>query len=756
MPYQFQKNMHLLLREREYILEERLPSGEIRLRDLAFDECRPVQERELVEALFKGELEFLGDTSQTVIQRKMVQSFVEDFKCLKKDDKRKAETYRRYDYVKAIEDANLTRYDERTVKPLLAGIHKDIEDRKAPHWRTVVYAWLQKWITSGRDLRALIPDYTSRGNRTAKITGVRKKKNEVFSDDEMRLAKVSKGIVQEGIAKALAFGAAVRVSTLRNSVEIAITEENQFREEQNRLPQPHRNTIYNTVRNLNEYDRCRLGRGREHADHKFRSVGQGRQFTRVLQREEFDDTTPDLFIVDTNTRLPLGRGTITFGIECYATIPAGFHVGFDGPGYLAIMGCLLHAIQPKTYLKELYPMVEGDWPVYGVLLEIGVDNGPGYISKDLADACLQIGTVVDHCKVGCPDEKAQVERSFGELNEELHRMPGSTFSELFNNRDYEPSRDAVISLDAFLEVIHVLYVDILCRRPNRGRKNTPLKLWNLATKNYPPPLPRRMQDLRVLLGRLEYRKIGPSGIELFCLFYNSTELVAVRREIGGVMAVKYDPIDLGAVYVYNPITDKYLTVPATDQQYAKDFSLWQHDVIRRYVREIMKKDISSESLRRAKKTIQDIVNQEWIRSGRINTRAKLARWMGIRQPDYNSVLELPDRPKPRGRGENAGPVSPLMLASEQPAYAGISDLPDIAKIQDDDPIADYPNASMEVSDATPARMKRPTKKKSSKGKIGGPKEIGDPDDYFITSATKDEFEDELDLTGFEGSLGLPG
>jgi hypothetical protein len=170
----------------------------------------------------------------------------------------------------------------------------------------------------------------------------------------------------------------------------------------------------------------------------------------------------------------------------------------------------------------------------------------------------------------------------------------------------------------------------------------------------------------------------------------------------------------------------------------------------------MNKDIDTDSLRRAKKTIQDIVNQEWIRSGRINTRAKLARWMGIRQPDYNSVLDLPDRPKPPGRGDDAGPADLLMLADGQPAYAGISDLPDIAKAQDDVSIVAYPNTSMELSDTTPASIKRQAKNKKSSRENTREREPEEPDEYSLTYATKDEVEDHLDLTGFEGSLGLPG
>ena len=63
--------MHVEFRGREYVLEARLPNGDLRLRDLALDESKPVPESELIHALFDGDFEFLGDSSVTLVQRKM-------------------------------------------------------------------------------------------------------------------------------------------------------------------------------------------------------------------------------------------------------------------------------------------------------------------------------------------------------------------------------------------------------------------------------------------------------------------------------------------------------------------------------------------------------------------------------------------------------------------------------------------------------------------------------------------------------------
>src|SRR5436305_8931326 len=98
----FQKDMHIEFRGREYVIESRLPNGDFRMRDVAFDESRTVGEAELVDALFDNQLMFIGDVKMMVAQREAVKLLIDDLGVLEDDDPRKVEAKRRWAYVKTI------------------------------------------------------------------------------------------------------------------------------------------------------------------------------------------------------------------------------------------------------------------------------------------------------------------------------------------------------------------------------------------------------------------------------------------------------------------------------------------------------------------------------------------------------------------------------------------------------------------------------------------------------------------------------
>lgn len=83
-------------------------------------------------------------------------------------------------------------------------------------------------------------------------------------------------------------------------------------------------------------------------------------------------------VVDTETRLPLGRPMLTTIIDVYTKMIVGMYLSFHGEGALSVMQCLLHAIRPKSYIKSKYPFLEHDWPAYGIPEVIVTDNGNGF------------------------------------------------------------------------------------------------------------------------------------------------------------------------------------------------------------------------------------------------------------------------------------------------------------------------------------------------------------------------------------------
>ncbi len=235
--WQFRIGMHIELRDREYRVEERLPNGDLRIRDIAFDESQAVREFELVEALFAGELEFLGDSNITHVQRKLVKSFVDDFNRLRDNEPRKVEALRRLAYLEAIEEAGLSSFSKEVVTPLIEKVYREIQDRKKrPYWTTVIYEWRRPWIISGKDPRSVVPSYKNSGNRKPKFLGVRKQKGEKFTEDEKSKADEVNRLVKEEIKEVLLLEKPVSIAEIHDRIELRTFDENKFRDFSNHLP----------------------------------------------------------------------------------------------------------------------------------------------------------------------------------------------------------------------------------------------------------------------------------------------------------------------------------------------------------------------------------------------------------------------------------------------------------------------------------------------------------------------------------------
>jgi putative transposase len=137
--------------------------------------------------------------------------------------------------------------------------------------------------------------------------------------------------------------------------------------------------------------------------------------------------------------------------------------------------------------------------------------------------------------------------------------------------------------------------------------------------------------LDVALGYTEERVVSARGIELDNLFYNDDELALVRRGLDSQkkVIIKRNPSDLSLIHVYEQKHNTYLPVPAVDQKYTKGLTLYQHNVISRYVRNELKRKIDVLSLARAKQEIQEIVEREWTSAAtKKKTRKRLARYLG--------------------------------------------------------------------------------------------------------------------------------
>ena len=616
---------------------QRLPDTRWQLQNVATGEWCMFDESDLLDQFSRNELSFVvtvDECSRSVSS--MSEKLTRDLSLYPSNLVELART--RIQYLNEIDRRQPISITRANIEPLTRAVAERVTDSKPPGWRTVCRDY-RKWVAAGRDIRALILRHADKGRGGPRILP--------------EVKSISDQVIQELYMTA----ERKRVPEVHLEIVRRLSDANKFRPKAEHLPIPSRSTIYREIERKSPYEVMVARYGKRRAEMEFRVSGIGPETFRALQRVSMDHTPSDIIVVDDNTMLPLGRPTITSALDEHTRCPMGFYTGFEPPSCLSVMRGLKHAILPKTYVPREFPSIKNSWECYGVPELVVVDNPPEFHSSHFERACLQIGTDIQYAKVLVPWYKGKLERFQGTMNHDLmHGNPGTTFSNILERDEYDPTRHAVVLLSTFREMLHKWIIDVYLQTPHRGIKDTPAHRWQDDVGALPPPLPPSASELDVVLGMTAQRVVFHYGVELEGLKYNGEELGALRRRMGTGAKVEltFDPGDLGHINVLDPQKGAYVRVPALDQAYAKGISLWQHKVIRRYAQRQLNARTDILALAHAKAEIRALVERDFNRKS-THGRKRHARFL----EDHTSgpALAVAARPVPEGNPDDSEVLS---------------------------------------------------------------------------------------------------
>jgi putative transposase len=370
--------------------------------------------------------------------------------------------------------------------------------------------------------------------------------------------------------------------------------------------------------------------GRTAALRKFRSVLKNKTTVRPLQSAEIDHNRLDIFVIDSKSGMPLGRPWVTACIDDFTRCILGIYIGFQPPSHLSVVRCLKMSFLPKVGLNAQYYEVKNTWEAHGVMENLSVDNGLEFHCESLEAACYPLGIEIFYCPRKTPWFKGKIERFFRTLNLGVaHGKPGTTFSNIFEKDDYDPAKHALVTLENLRMVVMKWVCDYYHQKPHKGLDDTPPSVvWSANVKLADINVPDDPMLLDAVLGRIEQRVLTHKGIELDGLFYNSTDLVELRRLLGDVLnvEVRVDDGDIGHIMVFSPKKDRIFKVPALRRDYANGLTAWQHKVCKHYAQQHMEGRYDPTAWLEAKARIAELLEDDSARKKSFKTRMRQARY----------------------------------------------------------------------------------------------------------------------------------
>jgi len=372
-----------------------------------------------------------------------------------------------------------------------------------------------------------------------------------------------------------------------------IARENEFRHTHNKLKVISYGQLRRYVHGIDAYEIHASKFGSASAEKKFRiSRKNARRVRRALERAEVDHTPLDIFVVDKNGET-LGRAYLTVVVDKRTRVILGFNLGFEGPSTISVLRALKHAVSPKTYLREKFPEVENDWPMFGLIELLAMDNGPEFHSPAFKVTVMDMAIAREFAYMprGKPFFKGQVENIQGYTNRSIASgQPGATKSHHWQRNKERPPEDyAVHTQDSLNRMLHIWICDIYHQNIHSALGTSPYKAWMEVTSQMPVRLPASKEQLDLACTLPITRRLQAYGVEVCYLrTFNSDELGRLMRRYmharSITVEVRYKPYKLDKVWVKDPDTNTWFVVENYDSE-TRNTTAWQQEQAQKFIRE---------------------------------------------------------------------------------------------------------------------------------------------------------------------------
>lgn len=334
---------------------------------------------------------------------------------------------------------------------------------------------------------------------------------------------------------------------------------------------------------------------------EWRGAGRSLKAKHPLQLAMIDHTRlPMVVVIDMDNDILLTEVWLTVLVDVCSRAVLGWVITAFSPSLWTVAEVIRRANRPKRpppLMAKRYPILRR---LCGRSDQIIVDNGREFRGHGLEDAVAGAGFSIRFAPIKRPTYKAVVERLFKTIKDKLtKRLPGHTIPiARARKREYDPKFEACVLLDDLEALLNQALAEyhtephdgLLDRQPALVfQKGTGGKLeichdidhfmkeimevrfkvqvdkagitrWGMRYSN-PPANPDAVSDLLDDLVPIEPRRQR-------------------RDDASAFTKIKYDPMDIGKIHVWNRKTRKYVTLVCEFSNYAEGMPLTLHKQIR--------------------------------------------------------------------------------------------------------------------------------------------------------------------------------
>jgi putative transposase len=356
------------------------------------------------------------------------------------------------------------------------------------------------------------------------------------------------------------------------------------------IPIPHSNTIRKRIKSLSEEEVLKARFGKSKARDKFEPIKNsfpGADYP--LSVVQIDHTKVDIILVDEHYRKAFIRPWLTIAVDVYSRMVVGFYLSFDPPGEMGTGLCIANSILSKEIWMERNH-VEGEWPCWGIMSTIHVDNAREFRGNMLRKACQNYGINLEFRPVAQPHWGGHVERLLGTFSKEIHNLPGTTFSSPESRINYDSEKNASLTISEFEKWLMTYIVNVYHKRNHSGIGMSPLQKYKeglmgsdlISGCGIPPKL---LNEKRLKLDFMPYteRTIQEYGVIIDHITYYHDVLrkyIHSRESLASnspkrKFIFRRDPRDISTVYFFDPEINDYFEIPYRDTS-KPAISIWEY------------------------------------------------------------------------------------------------------------------------------------------------------------------------------------